>query len=106
MAATESDNIMTGVNNNDNNNKEGFVKKACFYTDINKNRANGTSSYSPESKIYKLHDYYFVREGDFDIVWLNVYIFVIGHMLWAAGLYNLVTQQLLKTWVYCKFRLY
>jgi hypothetical protein len=88
----------------DNNNAEDKAdRKPSFYTDINKNRLNGLSEYSASSQIYRIGDYYFIRDGDFDIVWRNVYIFVIGHILYAGGLYILWSEQLLKTWIYCKF---
>lgn len=52
--------------------------------------------------IVRLLDYYFIRSGDFDIVWLNVSIFALGHLMYAYGLYLLAAEQLLTTWMYSK----
>lgn len=65
-------------------------------TDLNKNVTKTWKG----SRIYRKLDYYFIRDGDFDVVWRNVWIFVVGHLMWAYGLYLLVSQQLLNTWIY------
>jgi hypothetical protein len=76
-----------------------FEKKTTF-TDLNKN----ITKFSTGSRIYRKQDFYFIRDGDFDVVWRNVYIFIAGHLMWAYGLYLLVTQQLLHTWIYSKLK--
>lgn len=68
-----------------------------LYTDLNKNNV-----YSNLVSIYKLKDYYFIKKGDFDIVKSNVIIFILGHFFYAYGLYLIVSQRLIQTWLYCK----
>ena len=70
-------------------------------TDINKNVTKSVHG----TRIYRRQDYYFIRDGDFDIVWRNVAVFLVGHLMWAYGLYLLVSQQLLLTWIYCESRI-
>lgn len=72
-----------------------YEKKSPF-TDLNKNVPKSWKG----SRIYRKLDFYFIRDGDFDIVWRNVLIFILGHLMWAYGLYLLVSQQLLHTWIY------
>jgi len=51
-----------------------------------------------------LSNYTFIRDGDFDIVWPNAAIFVIGHVLYFYSLWLLFTdhdEKMTKTWFFC-----
>ena len=70
--------------------------------DINKNVSKVTSARTKKEleNIHKVKEYYFVKNGDFDIVWTNVAIFAVGHLLYFYGLYTLWNERLITTWIY------
>ena len=43
--------------------------------------------------------YYFIREGDFDLVWVNILVFAFAHLIYFYGLFN-VKEVSWKTWVF------
>ena len=52
-----------------------------------------------------LSNYTFIRDGDFDIVWPNVLIFIVAHIAHAYSLYLLFTDhdvKMTKTWIFSK----
>lgn len=52
----------------------------------------------------KLHCY--IRQGDFDIVWPNVVVFAIAHVLHVHTLYSILTssdRRVQYTWIFSKF---
>lgn len=55
------------------------------------------------SRIYRVRDFYYIKDGDFDIVWTNVSIFVFGHLLYFWGLYTLWNEWLITTWIYSEY---
>ena len=47
----------------------------------------------------------FIREGDFDIVWLNVFLFTTAHLIHFYALFYVLTHHDTKTrltWITCK----
>ena len=72
-------------------------------TDSDKDDTRKESSRTKD--IIKHRGFYFVKDGDFDIVWQNVLIFLLGHILYFYGLYVLVSGKLLLTWMYSKIDL-
>ena len=77
--------------------------------DQNENVQKPATEYSSKrifSNIRRVRDYYYIREGDFDIVWRNVFIFVLGHCLYAYGLYLLWSESLVDTWIYTVCMMY
>lgn len=75
--------------------------------DINKNHSTvkyvSARTAKELSKIHKYKDYYYIKSGDFDIVWVNVSIFTIGHLLYFWGLWTLYSQTLIYTWIYSEW---
>ena len=46
--------------------------------------------------------YYFIRDGDFDVVKFNVFVFIIGHLLYFHALYLLLSGHVMVlTYVHC-----
>ena len=61
-----------------------------------------SSSYATKSKVVKEDTtpfYYFIREGDFDLVWVNICVFAVAHVVYFYGLLNL-SQISWKTWFF------
>jgi hypothetical protein len=53
-----------------------------------------------------LDNYTFIRDGDFDIVWPNVFIFAIAHVAHAYSIYLLfaeLDEKLTKTWIFSEY---
>ena len=71
--------------------------------DINKNvpvKVANARRKSDLDNIYKSKFFYYIKDGDFDIVWTIVSIFVLGHILYFYGLYTLYNEWLITTWIY------
>lgn len=47
--------------------------------------------------------YYFIRDGDFDLVWPNISVFVIGHLLFFYSYYIMYTQHPWNTWFWSEY---
>lgn len=75
---------------------------------VPKSKANFNKIEKQEVKSPKKNDsayYYYIRNGDFDIVWTNVFVFVLGHLLFIHTGYLLVFEHkpsTIYTWFYGK----
>lgn len=47
--------------------------------------------------------YYFIRDGDFDIVWPNVAVFIVGHLFYLYSCFLLCTDFPWRTWFWGEF---
>lgn len=47
--------------------------------------------------------YWFINHGDFDIVWTNVSVFIIGHVLYIYAYYLLFTDFPWQTWFWSEY---
>lgn len=45
----------------------------------------------------------YIRDGDFDIVWINVFFFALAHVLYFYSLYLIFTRQLWYSWFCCEY---
>jgi len=60
-------------------------------------------------KLMKKFNYNYIREGDFAIVWPNVTIFAVAHVIHMYSIYNLFTDyddKLSKTWVFSELLIF
>lgn len=49
----------------------------------------------------------YIRNGDFDIVWFNVFVFSLGHLCYFYALYLLLSGQIpVLTYVYCEYQIF
>lgn len=55
-----------------------------------------------EKKLEERPYYWFIANGDFDIVWSNVVVFILGHIFFAWAYYILFTEFPWRTWYWSK----
>ena len=63
-----------------------------------------TQNSSPKSKSDQTF-YYYIKNGDFDIVWTNVGVFIVAHVLLIHWIYRFLSDLSdahLRTFIYCK----
>lgn len=53
-----------------------------------------------KKKFIKKGDYYYIRKGDFDLVSINVAVFVLGHILLIPAIYIWFFKTTLATKIY------
>lgn len=68
--------------------------------DINNNHTIDNNNNVAKEVIKKQSEpfYYYIKEGDFDLVWPNLIVFTIGHLIYFYALF--FTQFSWKTWVW------
>lgn len=75
----------------------------CHCRDANSNNVHqhGQVDMIKHSRLASKNEsfYYYIKEGDFGLVWPNIIVFTIGHILYFIGLWN-VNRISWKTWVY------
>lgn len=83
------------------NNNNGDVR-CCIYKKISPPASSSESLDSPTKLIpTNPHQpfYYFIREGDFDLVWTNIAVFLLAQVIHIYAFFNVHTISW-KTWVW------
>jgi hypothetical protein len=60
---------------------------------------SSSTSYATKGVKESTPFYYFIREGDFDLVWVNIFVFSLAHIIYFYGILN-VKEVSWKTWVF------
>lgn len=74
-------------------------KTMAFELDANVNEVAAEPKATKKARLY-----YYVDHGFFDIVWPNISVFVIAHVLYVISFYTIATEWPLKTLIYSKSR--
>ena len=72
--------------------------KSTFDRNNNHGSDSKSTISSRSAQLDNYNFYYYLSESDFSIVWTNVAIFVLGHLLYAHGFHQLMAYGTLQNW--------